>query len=100
MKLKKGDEVKIIKGKDKGKTGKIEKVLVKEDKVIVPGINLAKRHIKAKYGQKSEIKEIVKPLPAGSVVLICPKCTKATRVGKKIEDGKKVRVCKKCEQAI
>lgn len=100
MKLKKGDEVKITKGKEKGKSGKIEKVLTKEEKVIVPGINMVKRHMKGKYGQQSGIKEIVKPLPVSSVTLICPKCTQPTRVGYKSEDGKKLRVCKKCEQSI
>lgn len=100
MKLKKDDTILVVRGKDKGKNGKIEKVLVKEAKVLVAGINLYKRHVKKTSGQKSEIKEINKPLHIGSVVLVCPKCKLATRVGFKIQDGKKTRICKKCEQGV
>ena len=99
MKLKKGDDVKITIGKDNGKTGKIQKVLTKENKVLVEGINQFKRHVKAKMmGQKSEIITITKPVSANNVALICPKCKKPTRVGyKAVKDGK-VRVCAKCGQ--
>lgn len=101
MKLKKNDQVKIVMGKDKGKTGKIEKVLPKENKIVVGGINIFKRHIKKSMGAKeSGIKEITKPLPVTNVALVCPKCTMVTRVGYKIEDAKKKRICKKCEQEI
>ncbi len=99
MKLKKGDEVKITTGKDNGKTGKIQKVFSKENKVLVEGINQFKRHVKARMmGQKSEIITITKPVPATNVALICPKCKKPTRVGyKTVKDGK-VRICAKCGQ--
>ena len=101
MKLHKGDEVKIIGGKDAGKTGTIEKVFTKENKVVVPGVNQYKRHQKARMqGQSSEIVTITKPLPVAQVALLCPKCKQQTRVGYKVEKGKKVRVCRKCEATI
>lgn len=101
MKIKKGDTVKIVTGKDKGKVGKVEKVIVKEDKVVVVGVNMYKKHIKAKMqGQKSEIIAITKPLSIANVLLICPKCQLPTRVGYKMTGEKKIRICKKCEQTI
>ncbi len=100
-KLKKGDEVKVVAGKDKGKTGKIEKVFPKENKVLVDGVNLYKRHMKARsQNQKSEIITLTKPLPISNVRLICPKCHLLTRAGFALDGDKKERICKKCEQAI
>ena len=114
MKIKKGDTVKVLIGKDKGKTGKIERVLPKDDRVLIAGVNEFKRHVKSQAqnpaslasrsgrqgGQKSEIVTITKPLPASNVALICPKCKKVTRIGFKIEKGKKVRICRKCKKEI
>ncbi|HYM65363.1 MAG TPA: 50S ribosomal protein L24 [Candidatus Sulfotelmatobacter sp.] len=101
MKLKKDDNVKIIRGKDKGKSGKIEKVLPKLGKVLIANVNLYKRHLKARsQSQPSEIVTLTKPLSSENVILICPKCHKETRVGYKIEKGKKSRICKKCESEI
>lgn len=101
MKLKKGDEVKVIRGKDKGKTGKLEKVFPQLEKVLILGINEYKRHMKAKsQSEPSEIVTIAKPLGVASVALICPKCHVATRVGYTMEKDKKVRICRKCEQTI
>ena len=101
MKLKKGDTVKILKGKDKGKTGKIERIFPNAGSVFIPGINQFKRHLKSKArNQKSEIVVITKPMPSASVALLCPKCTKTTRVGFQIVNDKKVRICKKCEEII
>lgn len=101
MKIKKGDEVKVIKGKDKGKVAKVEKVFAKLNTVLVEGLNQYKRHVKARaQNQKSEIVTISKPLPVTNIVLICPKCHNPARVGYKITDGEKQRICKKCEQAI
>ena len=99
MKLKKGDEVKITTGKEAGKTGKIQKVFTKENKVLVEGLNQYKRHVKARMmGQNSEIITITKPLSVGNVALICPSCKKETRVGYRIVKNGKVRVCAKCDQ--
>jgi large subunit ribosomal protein L24 len=98
MKLKKGDSVKVVRGKDNGKTGKIDRVNPKKNKVVVEGINQYKRHMKAKMpGQKSEIITITKALPISNVSLICPQCKKTTRVGFKIMGKDKTRICKKCE---
>lgn len=101
MKLKKGDLVKIVLGKDKSKTGKIEKILPKIEKVLVTGINQYKRHLKARsQGQSSEIVTITKPLSSQNVALICPHCKLQTRIGFKIEKNDKIRVCRKCDKKI
>lgn len=101
MRIKKGDEVKIIRGKDKGKTGKIEKVFSNDKKILVLGVNEYKRHMKAKSRvQKSEIITITKPMPVSNAMLICPKCHLPTKAGYLTENGNKVRICKKCKQAI
>lgn len=101
MKLIKGDLVKVVRGKDLGKTGKIEKVFSKVNKVLIAGVNQYKRHLKARsQRQPSEIITIIKPIPVGNLILICPKCKLATRVGFSYEDDKKSRICKKCKQII
>lgn len=101
MKIKKGDEVKIVRGKDKGKMGKIEKVLPREQKVLIPGINMAKRHLKARsQKQPAEIVSIQKPIAIANIMLVCPKCHLPTRVGFVDENGKQKRICKKCEQIL
>ncbi len=101
MKLKRNDVVVIVRGKDKGKTGKIEKVFTKEHKVLIPGVNLYKRHYKSRLQNKpSEIIEITKPFAESSVALICPHCKKQTRVGYKIDNKEKVRICRKCNKKI
>lgn len=101
MKLHKGDLVKIVIGKDKSKTGKIEKVFTKENKVLVEGINQFKRHLKARQqGQQSEIITITKPLSVASVALICPKCKEQTRIGYVVNKDTKQRICKKCNAEI
>ena len=101
MKIKKGDEVEVTKGKEKGKKGKIEKVFVKLNMVLIPNINTFKRHKKARLqNEASEIITITKPLPASSVELICPSCHKKTRVGYKIDKKSKIRICRNCKKAI
>ncbi|MEK7571143.1 MAG: 50S ribosomal protein L24 [Patescibacteria group bacterium] len=101
MKLKSGDTVQIVRGKDNKKTGKIEKIFSKEQKVLVEGINQYKRHLKARTaGQKSEIITLTKPLPVANVMLLCPKCKKPTRVGYKLIKEAKVRICKKCQAEL
>lgn len=99
MKIKKGDTVKITRGKDKGKEGIVEKV--KAGTIVVPGVNEFKRHIKkSATGQKSEIVTITKPMQASVVALICPKCKKQTRIGYLMKEGGKVRICRKCKKEI
>ena len=101
MKIKKGDNVLIIAGKDKGRTGKIIKALPKELKVLVEGMNLKKKHSRPKrQGEKGQIVEIPAALDVSNVKIICPKCGKVTRVGYKIEKNNKQRICKKCNQVI
>ncbi|HEX8932042.1 MAG TPA: 50S ribosomal protein L24 [Patescibacteria group bacterium] len=98
MKLKKNDQVKVIKGKDAGKLGKVEKIFTKTGKALVEGVNQYKRHVKARMqGQKSEIITITKPLALANVQIVCPKCKQPTRVGIKVLKDSKVRVCKKCK---
>lgn len=101
MKLKSGDQVSIVRGKDNGKSGTIQKVFTKELKVLVEGVNQVKRHVKARTpGQKSEIITLTKPLPISNVQLVCPKCKKQTRVGYKLLKDEKVRICKKCSAEL
>jgi large subunit ribosomal protein L24 len=101
MKLKKGDLVTVVRGKDNGKTEKIVKVFTKEAKVLVENVNQYKRHVKSRMqGEKSEIITITKPLAVGNVQLVCPKCKKLTRVGYKMLKDEKVRFCKKCKAEI
>ena len=101
MKVKKGDSVLIIAGKDKGRTAKIIKSLPKEKKVLVEGINLKKKHVRPKReGEKGQVIGLPAALDVSNVKIICPKCGKATRVGYKTEGENKNRICKKCKQAI
>ena len=99
--IKKGDLVKILAGKDSGKTGKVEKVMPKEGRVIVTGINVAKKHQKAKTANtRAGIIDMFVPLNLSNAMLVCPHCNKPTRVGAQITDNRKLRVCKKCKEVI
>ncbi len=99
--LKKDDQVEVIAGKDKGRVGKILKIHSK-DRVIVERVNMVKRHLKpGMAGQEGGIIEKEAPIHISNLMLICPKCNKTVRTGKKIlEDGTKVRVCKKCGESV
>jgi len=100
--LKKDDMVITLVGKDKGKTGKILKVLRDKNKVVVEKINIVKRHIKpTQINPQGGIIEKEMPIDVSNVLLYCKKCQKGVRIGKKmLEDGSKVRVCKKCGEII
>ena len=101
VKIKKNDTVLIISGKDRGKKGKVIKSLPKENKIVVEGINLRKKHIRPRrQGEKGQIVEIAAPLDVSNVKLICPKCKKSTRVGYRVVEKNKYRICKKCGQEI
>lgn len=102
MKFLTGDEVIVVRGKDKGQKGKIDKLFNKIDRVLVGGLNVYKKHQKGTLGgQKGGIVEFSRPLPVSNVALICPNCNKPTRIGTLIlKDGKKVRACKKCNRQI
>ena len=118
MKLKKGDKIQIIAGKDKikknkkgdktskGNQGKVLTVLRDRDKVVVEGLNLRYKHVKPrKEGEKGQRIEFPAPIETSNVMLVCPKCSKLTRVEYKMLDSdvkgkKKVRICKKCKESI
>ncbi len=97
MKVKKNDTVLVITGKDAGKTAKVLVALPKDNKVVVDGVNVQKKHKNARSAQEvSSIQNQSGPIDASNVLVVCPTCEKATRVAYKIEGDKKVRVCKKC----
>lgn len=100
MKFRTGDSIKVTIGKDKGRTGKIEKILVKGQKILVPGINMYKKHVKPMNENKGGVYDIPRPLSLGKVALVCPKCKKITRIGYKFVGQEKVRICKKCKKEI
>ncbi len=101
MKIKKEDQVLIIKGKDKGRKGKIMKVLPEKNQIVIDGLNLKKKHVKPKKsGEKGQIVQIPCPLAASSVKFLCSNCQKPSRIGYKIEKKKKYRICQKCKQTI
>ncbi|KKR08536.1 MAG: Ribosomal protein L24 [Parcubacteria group bacterium GW2011_GWC2_39_14] len=118
MKLRKGDKVQIIKGKDrvrktkagekmtKGNQGKVIAVLPEKARLVIEGLNLRYKHIRPKReGEKGQRVELPTSISISNVMLVCPKCSKATRVGYRLLDSdikgkKKVRICKKCGEAI
>lgn len=101
MKIKKNDKVIVIAGKDKGKTGVIEKVIKSENRVVISGVNVRKVHKKpTRSGQKGQIVEVSMSINSSNVMLVDPKNGKPTRVGLKKVDGKKVRFSKKSSEII
>jgi large subunit ribosomal protein L24 len=101
MKIRKGDQVKMIAGKDRGKQGKVLRVEKKTERVAVEGLNLLKKHRRPKkQGEKGQRVEIPAAVHISNVKLICAHCGKATRVGYSVSQDKKVRVCKKCKTEI
>lgn len=102
MRLKKGDTVLVIAGKDKGKTGKIEKVLSKTNQVMVSGVNILKKTTRpTKKNPHGGIIQINLPISASKLTLICPLCNKPTRVGfKMLDNNKKLRICRKCKESV
>lgn len=106
MIIKKNDKVKILTGKDKGKTGKVLQVIPKEGKISIEGLNLLIKHLRPqREGEKGQRIEFPAFMQASNVMLVCPKCNKASRVAKKIVSGqggkqKKVRACKQCQEII
>ena len=97
MRVKKGDTVKVLSGKDKGKTGEVLEILPKTNKIIVKGINIIKKHTKPRrQGEEGGILSMEGAIHVAKVNVVCPKCGKATKVGYSVEKEEKVRVCKKC----
>lgn len=101
MKIRKGDTIIIAAGKDKGKKGKVEKVLFAGTHVLVPSLNIYKRHAKKRDEKRpGGIIDFPRPLPVGNVAIVCPSCGKPTRVGYLVTKGEKIRICRKCNQKI
>ena len=102
MKIRKGDTVLVIAGKDESKRGRVERILLQENRVVIEGVNLITRHVKATAGirQGGRIQQEA-PISLSNVMLICTSCSKPVRVGyKRLEDGARVRVCQKCKETI
>jgi large subunit ribosomal protein L24 len=98
MNIKKGDTVKILAGKDGGKTGKVINVDVKNGKISVEGLNMFKKHVRPKkQGEKGEVVQLSRPMNVSNAILVCSSCGKPTRPGYRVEGKKKIRFCKKCQ---
>ena len=102
MRIRRDDTVVIIAGKDRGKKGKVRRSLPTEDKVIVEGLNMIKRHSRARRAaRQAGIIELEAPVHVSDVMLVCGKCGNPTRVGFRfLDDGKKVRICNSCREVI
>ena len=102
MKIKKDDNVMVIAGKDKGKTGKVRFSYPEKKQVIIEGINFIKKHSKARGAAKQAgIIDLEAPVHVSNVMLVCDKCSKPSRIGyKKMEDGRRVRYCRDCNEVI
>lgn len=101
MKLKKGDKARVIAGKDRGRDGVIEKIYKKQKTVMILGINQYKKHIKkSDKTPQGGVVELPRPIDVSKLALLCPKCLQITRVGYVIENGKKSRKCRKCNEKI
>jgi large subunit ribosomal protein L24 len=101
MKIRRGDMVQVLSGKDRGKQGKVLRGLPAEEKVVVEGVRVVKKHQKPTgAARRGGIIELTLPVPAAKVQLVCPSCSRPTRVGYKVTDDKKERVCKKCGEVV
>jgi len=100
-KIRRGDEIIVIAGKNKGQRGKVRVNLIKEDRVIVEGVNIVTKHIKRGRARQAGRVEVEAPLYLSKVMLVCPNCGQPSRVGiRSAADGSNSRFCKKCEQTI
>ncbi|MFC1496218.1 50S ribosomal protein L24 [Candidatus Margulisiibacteriota bacterium] len=100
MKLKKDDKVLVLSGKDSGKKGKIMKVFIKKGTAIVEGINMVKKHARPTQTFQGGIVDRPNPIKVAKLMLICPRCNKPARVGKKQQDDSNLRFCRKCNEII
>lgn len=101
MKVKKQDTVLVIAGKDKGKKGQVTKTLSKKNRLIVEKVNMRTKHIKKTAQKPGEIVKFEAAIDASNVMVMCPNCSKPTRVGyQKLDKEKKIRVCKKCKESL
>ncbi|HYI15450.1 MAG TPA: 50S ribosomal protein L24 [Thermomicrobiales bacterium] len=96
-----GDEIIVLRGRNKGERGRVRQNMPREDKLVVEGVNIVRKHLARGRARQAGIIEVEAPLHASKVMLICPECQEATRVGfRRTEAGMKVRFCKKCDAAI
>jgi len=102
MKIRKNDTILVIAGKDRGKTGKVRQALPGKGKIMVEGINMVKRHSKARgQARQAGVIQLEAPLSVSNVMLLCNKCNKPARIGFRVlSDGKKTRVCRACGEVI
>ena len=102
MRIRKNDQVTVIRGKDRGKTGKVRFAYPKKQRVMVEGINMIKRHARPTgQARQAGIIEREAPMHVSNVMLVCEKCNKPARIGyRTLDDGKKVRVCRSCHEVI
>ena len=101
MKIKKGDTVQVLSGNDKGTKGEVLEVIPKDSKVVVKGVNVRKKHLKPrKQGEEGGIIPVECAINSSKVNVVCSKCGKPARIGYKVENDKKVRICKKCGTVI
>ena len=101
-KIRKGDNVMVMTGRERGKHGRVQRVIRQDGRVVIEGVNMTVRHIRSRPGvQQAGRVDLEAPVNASNVRVVCPHCNRAVRVGFSIlEDGKKVRICKKCHEAI
>ena len=101
MKIKVNDNVLVIAGKDKGKTGKVTRTIARDEKIVVEKVNMRTKHIKKSQTKPGSKVTFEAPMQVSNVMIVCPQCKKRTRVGYiKLEDNKKQRVCKKCKETL
>ena len=101
IRIQRGDTVRILLGKDRGKQGRVTVVIPRQQRLIVEGINQVKKHVRARRaGEKGQRVTVAAPLPVSNAQLVCPSCKKGTRIGIKRESGERSRICKKCEAVI
>ena len=101
FKIKKGDNVQILAGKDNGKSGIVEAILTDKNKAVVKGMNVAKKHVKpSRKFPTGGIIDLNRGIDISNLGLICPNCGKITRVGMSVEKDAKVRICKKCRKSV
>ena len=102
MKIYSGDEVVVVAGKDKGKRGTVRQVIRDKDRVLVEGVNIAKKHMRARPGvRQAGIVDQENPLHVSNVMLVCPRCGQPTRVGvQRDSEGHKQRICRKCSESV
>lgn len=101
LKIKKGDEVMVMVGKDRNKRGKIIRTIPGQNRVVIEGVNLRKKHVRPRRaGEKGQTVLVPSPLAASNVMILCRTCSKPTRLGWRVEGGTKIRICKKCGNSV